>query len=74
MALAASFKLLQTVAEAIAMFATRVGAGRAIGRLPKAAGEKLARMQMPYEPASIMKSMQLPLSSKMVGATGNAPR
>jgi len=44
--------------------------------------EKLARMQMPLEPASIMKSMQRrwpsrsssPRSSKMVGATGKTPR
>ena len=44
--------------------------------------DQLARMQMPCEPASIMKSVQrfwpsrsrLPLSSKTVGATGNTPR
>src|SRR6185437_9476715 len=44
--------------------------------------EKFARMHRPFEPASIMKSMQRfwpsrssrPASSKMVGATGNTPR
>ena len=44
--------------------------------------EKLARMQMPCEPASIMKSMQRfwlsrsssPDSVKVVGATGKTPR
>src|SRR6185295_16819417 len=44
--------------------------------------EKLARMQMPCEPASIMKSMQrfwlarssAPSSVKVVGATGKTPR